>query len=65
MQTEWKEPSIAALRQCAQNIAPQKEELNETEAWEKVCKAIQNSTYNAEAEFDKRKYFHRKTFLRK
>ena len=53
MQTEWKEPSIAALRQCAQNIAPQKEELNETEAWEKVCKAIQNSTYNAEAEFDK------------
>ena len=44
MQTEWKEPSIAALRQCAQNIAPQKEELNETEAWEKVCKAIQNST---------------------
>lgn len=53
MQTEWKEPSIAALRQCAQSVAPQKEELNETEAWEKVCKAIQNSTYNAETEFDK------------
>ena len=53
MQTEWKEPSIAALRECADSIAPQSTELNETEAWEKVCKAIQNSTYNAETEFDK------------
>jgi len=38
MQTEWKEPSIAALRQCAQSVAPQKEELNETEAWKRYAK---------------------------
>ena len=36
MQTEWKEPSIAALRECADSIAPQSTGLNETEAWEKV-----------------------------
>ena len=51
MQTEWKEPSIAALRKCADSIAPQSTELNETEAWEKVSKAIRNSGYHAEEEF--------------
>lgn len=51
MQTEWKEPSIAALRKCANSIAPQSTELNETEAWEKVSKAIRNSGYHAEEEF--------------
>ena len=51
MQTEWKEPSIAALRECANSIAPQSTELNETEAWEKVSKAIRNSGYHAEEEF--------------
>ena len=40
MQTEWKEPTIAALRQCAQSLQTQKEELNETEAY-------------AETEFDR------------
>ena len=51
MQTEWKEPSIAALRQCAQSLLTQKEEINETEAWEKVSRAIRNSGYHAEEEF--------------
>lgn len=51
MQTEWKEPSIAALRKCANSIASQSTELNETEAWEKVSKAIRNSGYHAEEEF--------------
>ena len=51
MQTEWKEPSIAALRECADSIAPQSAELNETEAWEKVSRAIRNSGYHAEEEF--------------
>ena len=51
MQTEWEEPSIAALRECANSIAPQSTELNETEAWEKVSKAIRNSGYHAEEEF--------------
>lgn len=51
MQTEWKEPSIATLRKCANSIAPQSTELNETEAWEKVSKAIRNSGYHAEEEF--------------
>lgn len=53
MQTEWKEPSIAALRQCAQSLAPQSDELNETEAWNLVSRAIWNSIYNAEEEFAK------------
>lgn len=53
MQTERKEPSIAALRECANSIAPQSTELNETEAWEKVRKAIQSSALYAETEFDK------------
>ena len=39
MQTEWKEPTIAALRQCAQSLAPQSDELN--------------SIYHAEEEFSK------------
>ena len=33
MQTEWKEPTIAALRQCAGSLTPQSDELNETEAY--------------------------------
>ena len=53
MQTEWKEPSIAALRQCAQSLLTQKEEINETEAWEKVSRAIRNSGYHAEEEFSR------------
>lgn len=53
MQTEWKEPTIAALRQCAQSLQTQKEELNETEAWEKVRRAIQSSALYAETEFDR------------
>lgn len=53
MQTEWKEPSIAALRQCTQSLASQSTELNETEAWEKVSRAIRNSGYHAEEEFAK------------
>lgn len=53
MQTEWKEPTIAALRQCAQSLQTKKEELNETEAWEKVRRAIQSSALYAETEFDK------------
>ena len=51
MQTEWKEPSIAALRQCTQSLVSQSTELNETEAWEKVSRAIRNSEYHAEEEF--------------
>ena len=51
MQTEWKEPTIAALRQCAQSLAPQSDELNETEAWNLVSRAIWNSIYHAEEEF--------------
>lgn len=53
MQTEWKEPTIAALRQCAGNLTPQSCELNETEAWNLVSRAIWNSIYNAEEEFAK------------
>ena len=51
MQTEWKEPTIAALRQCAGNLMPHEEELNETEAWNLVSRAIWNSIYHAEEEF--------------
>lgn len=53
MQTEWKEPSMAALRKCAQSLAPQSDELNETEAWNLVSRAIRNSIYHAEEEFSK------------
>ena len=53
MQTEWKEPTIAALRQCAGSLMPHEEELNETEAWNLVSKAIRNSIYNSEQEFSK------------
>lgn len=53
MQTEEKEPTIAALRRCAQSLLPQNQELNETEAWHLVSVAIRNSTYHAEEEFSK------------
>ena len=53
MQTEWKEPTIAALRQCAGSLTPQPTELNETAAWNLVSRAIRNSTYNSEQEFAK------------
>lgn len=53
MQTEWKEPTIAALRQCAGSLAPQSDELNETEAWNLVLRAIWASAYYAKEEFSK------------
>ena len=53
MQTEEKEPTIAALRRCAQSLMPQNNELNETEAWHLVSVAIRNSSYHAEEEFAK------------
>lgn len=53
MQTEEREPTIAALRRCAQSLMPQNKELNETEAWHLVSVAIRNSSYHAEEEFAK------------
>lgn len=53
MQTEWKEPTIAALRHCAGSLTPQSDELNEMEAWNLVSRAIRNSGYHAEEEFAK------------
>lgn len=50
MMTERREPTPSDLIACAQNLVGGKE-LNETEAWNLVSKAIRNSTYNSEEEF--------------
>lgn len=47
-------PTIAGLREKAAEItAPVHEDMSELEAWSLVRKALGNSAYNAEAEFDK------------
>ena len=53
MQSEYP-PTIAGLRKKAAEItAPIQEDMSELEAWSLVRKALSNSGYNAEAEFDK------------
>ena len=53
MQSEYP-PTIAGLRKKAAEItAPAHEDMSELEAWSLVRKALANSAYNAEAEFDK------------
>lgn len=45
-------PSPGQIVDCMHRLKP--EELpNEAEAWRLVCKAVRNSNYNSEAEFDK------------
>lgn len=45
-------PSIGQLVNCLQKIELANE-LSETQAWEMVSKALRNSTYNADKEFNK------------
>ena len=54
MMQEQYPPTIAGLRKKAAEIqAPVQEDMSELEAWSLVRKALSNSGYNAEAEFDK------------
>ena len=54
MMQEQFPPTIAGLRKKAAEItAPVHEDMSELEAWSLVRKALSNSGYNAEAEFDK------------
>lgn len=54
MMQEQYPPTIAGLRKKAAEItAPIQEDMSELEAWSLVRKALSNSGYNAEAEFDK------------
>ncbi len=54
MMQEQYPPTIAGLRKKAAEItAPVHEDMSELEAWSLVRKALSNSGYNAEAEFDK------------
>lgn len=46
-------PSIGEIRDKVQMLFCENEELNENESWTLVLKAIQNSTYHAEEEFEK------------
>lgn len=46
-------PTIADIRENATAFIPHDEEMSELEAWSIVYKAICNSYYNAEAEFEK------------
>ena len=54
MMQEQYPPTIAGLRKKAAEItAPVHEDMSELEAWSLVRKALGNSAYNAESEFDK------------
>lgn len=54
IQTEEKPPSVASIRKQAMRILKKSsEDLNETEAWSMVWKAICNSGYHAEEEYEK------------
>lgn len=54
MQTETFPPKPADIRRYAQKItAPKTEDMSEIEAWGLVRKAIGNSIYNAESEFER------------
>ena len=45
-------PTIADIREGCANMQSEEED-NESKAWDKVYKAICNSTYNSESEFEK------------
>ena len=53
MMTGKKEPTIADLREKAQQYMPKEKELGEQEAWALVRKAVRNSSYHSEEEFSK------------
>ena len=53
MQSEEREPSVASIRKQAASLNIHDNELNEMAAWEMVQKAIRNSGYHAEEEFEK------------
>lgn len=53
MQSEEREPSVASIRKQAAIITEHDSELNEMAAWEMVQKALRNSIYNSEEEFNK------------
>ena len=53
MQLEEREPSAASIRKHTISLSQQDNTLNEMEAWSIVQKAIRNSTYHAEEEYDK------------
>lgn len=54
MQTEETPPTVAGIRkQAAKLRADESDDLNETDAWSLVWKAIRNSGYHAEEEFAK------------
>lgn len=54
MISEEREPNVASIRKHAIGLIPDpNEQLNEMAAWEMVQRAIRNSTYHAEEEFDK------------
>lgn len=54
MQSEEKEPKVSSIRKHAESIKQkQNDELNEMAAWSLVQKALRNSGYHAEEEFEK------------
>ena len=53
MLTEKFPPTIADIRSHASGIVQPEEEMSELEAWARVYKAICNSAYHAEREFEK------------
>lgn len=53
MQTNHFPPAISDLREIASRFMPEKKELTDMEAWSLVSKAVSNSAYNAEREFEK------------
>lgn len=54
MQSEEREPRVASIRKHAESLLQKEnDELNEMAAWGLVLKAIRNSGYNSEEEFNK------------
>lgn len=53
MMTSKFPPTIADIREAAAQFMPQEKDLTELEAWGLVRRAICNSTYHAEEEFEK------------
>lgn len=53
MQSEEREPSVASIRKYVLDLTQRAEKTNEMEAWTIIQKAIRNSLYHAEEEFNK------------
>lgn len=53
MQSNHFPPAIADLREIASRFMPEKKELTDMEAWALVSRAVSNSAYNSESEFER------------